>query len=162
MYFLVIIKSSFHKTNMAWILNWIPLSRMQWRVKHVWLADWCHYWLNVSCVHRHFDATSSWLMDVCTVSHSVFMRCSHGVGKYVFHQWTKWCYHHWVNIFQQLHRSSLHSALVPDDFWAQTFHKVVYQRVWCVVGYLINCFARNLLLSLPLQEFWKLVSIWQR
>jgi len=88
---------------------------------------------------------SSWLMDViCGLS---------------FRQWTKLCWHHWVNIFEQL-------------FWmAESCIEVRFTQLWDIaifkhkhftqgsVATRLRCgrifnywFARNLLLSLSVKE----------
>jgi len=131
-------------------------------VNHLLLADWCHHWLNANCVSSRFVTTSFFLVDpwlsiilrAATVNmfSSVNQMMLTSLGEY----FSTTVLNFWV-----FHRSSLHSAPVHGDFWAQIFSQgSVATRLRCdwILHYLL---ARNWLLSLSLKEFWKSISIWQ-
>ena len=55
-----------------------------------------------------------------------------------------------------MHGNSLYSALRHGDFWTQNFKGSVAIHLRCG-GIFNHCFTLNLLLSLQVKEFWKLV-----
>jgi len=82
---------------------------------------------NRTSVRRGFATTS----DRCACS-QLFCACSSVVTVHIFSSvnkvvLTSLSEHIWATVFdgRVLHGSSLHSALLHCDFWAQTFHQVV-------------------------------------
>jgi len=100
-------------------------------------------WLSVQAFCHDSRRLSFWLTDVRTVCDSVCFRC--------FRQWTKSCWHHWMNIFHQLFWMAEYCAAVRFTqlrgmtiFEHKHFTKYsVAKRLRCG-GTFNDCFARNL------------------
>jgi len=90
-------------------------------VNRLWLADWCHQWLNVNCVRRRF-CRDVFLLD--------WWMCVQSVILWAFGVVTV------DNVFvseqNDAYITVLNGSAVHSDFWAQTFHKAVYCAAFVV------------------------------
>jgi len=149
--------------------SWRIRELSSYHVNYLWLADWCHQWQIANCLHRRFVVTSFLLVDGCAYSRPFcVLHCFSVQPRYVFaseqndatslvEYFSATVLNVWV-----LDGSSFHSVRGKVGFEHRTnaSQGSVATRLSC--GFMFNyCFARNLLVSLPVKEFWKSVSNWQ-
>ena len=145
----------------VWFRDW---QVSNWcNINHLLLADWCRQWLNVNRMRRRFVTTSSFFgWQICvgySRSFCMVFRCGHckylfvsTLGEYFLANLLNGCV---------LHGSSLHSFLGHSLRFLST--NILQDSVATRLRYVgfITGFATNLLLSLPVKDFWKSVSIWK-
>jgi len=133
-------------------------------VNHLWLADRCHQWLNVTCVagalsrrlscwltHVHIYSRSfCGFLGVATVNVFLCSSVNKNDANIVWQIFWATILNGWV-----LHGGSPHSAVGHDDFWAQTLWQGSVATPLRSDGIFNYRFARNLLLSLPVKECCK-------
>ena len=122
-------------------------------VNHLLLANWQHQWPHVNCVLWHFVATSFFLVDGYAYSRS-FCRFSGVITVHIFSSVNKivltslgecfFCFE-WLSLAWKF------ASLSFRSLWFLNTNISLGSDLFGVLNY---CFARNLLLSLSLKEFW--------